>query len=70
METTIMENRMEKKMEKETDTREYMGVIILGLWQMIVLAPESFVAVIVDVVATTAAAAPAAGILVVCLAVD
>ena len=30
METTIMENQMEKKMENEMDTREYMGVIILG----------------------------------------
>ena len=31
METTIMENRMEKNMENKMDTKEYMGVIILGL---------------------------------------
>ena len=30
METTIMENQMEKKMENEMETREYMRVIILG----------------------------------------
>ena len=31
METTIMENQMEKKMGHEMDTREYIGVTILGL---------------------------------------
>ena len=31
METTIMENQMEKKIENETDTKEYMGVVVLGL---------------------------------------
>ena len=31
METTIMENQMEKKMENEMETREYIGVI-LGLY--------------------------------------
>ena len=31
METTIMENQMENKM----DTREYVGVIILGLYMAI-----------------------------------
>ena len=30
--TTIMENQMEKKMENEMDTKEYVGVIILGLY--------------------------------------
>ena len=28
METTIMENQMEKKMENEMETREYIGVIL------------------------------------------
>ena len=31
METTIMENQTEKKMENDMDTREYMGAIVLGL---------------------------------------
>ena len=31
METTIMENQMEKKMENEMETREYIGVL-LGLY--------------------------------------
>ena len=31
METIIMENQMEKKMENEMETREYIGVI-LGLY--------------------------------------
>ena len=30
METTIMENQMEKKMENEMETREYMRIIIFG----------------------------------------
>ena len=28
METTIMENQMEKKMENEMETREYIGLIL------------------------------------------
>ena len=28
METTIMENQMEKKMENEMETREYTGAIL------------------------------------------
>ena len=28
METTIMENQMEKKMENEMETRAYIGVIL------------------------------------------
>ena len=32
METTIMENQMEKNMENEMDAEEFMGVMILGLY--------------------------------------
>ena len=32
METIIMENQMKKKMGNEMDTKEFMGVIILGLY--------------------------------------
>ena len=38
METTIMENQMEKKMENYMETREYIGVILGGFG---VLAPSS-----------------------------
>ena len=44
METTIMENQMDKKMENETETRKCVGVIIVGYIEIMGKKMEATVA--------------------------